>query len=242
MTGGQPRAAATPAPRDLEGSLGYRFAEPGLLGEALTHASSTGSRNAKRQGVASNQRLEFLGDRVLALVVAEMLIERFPKEPEGALSKRLAVLVSGETLSLIADELGLEGVLKVAGERGTAGPPSRRMKADACEALIGALYLDGGLAAAGTFIRGRWAERVAAMATPPRDPKMALQEWAQGRGLPLPIYSVAATEGPPHAPIFRVAVAIEGHPAVSAEARSKRAAEQDAARRLLEQIGGSDDI
>ena len=234
MTGAQPGAAATPAPKDLEASLGHRFAQPGLLGEALTHASSTGSRNARRQGVASNQRLEFLGDRVLALVVAEMLIDRYPKEPEGALSKRLAVLVSGETLSLIADELGLDGMLKVAGERGSAGPPSPRMKADACEALIGALYLDGGLAAACAFIRGRWAGRVTAMATPPRDPKMALQEWAQARGLPLPAYSVAATEGPAHAPVFRVAVAIAGYSAASAEARSKRAAEQDAARRLLE--------
>jgi ribonuclease-3 len=238
VSGGQSGAAATPAASALEAGLGYRFADPGLLGEALTHASSTGSRGAARRRVVSNQRLEFLGDRVLALVVAEMLIERYPKEPEGHLSKRFTVLVSGETLTAIADELGLDGALKVAGERGSVGPPSRRMKADACEALIGALYLDGGLNVAGAFVRRRWADRVAAMATPPHDPKMALQEWAQGRGLPLPVYSVAATEGPAHAPVFRVAAAIEGFPPASAEARSKRAAEQEAARRLLEVIGG----
>ncbi len=236
--------AATPVPtghRALEAALGYRFAEPGLLAEALTHASSTGSRGSRRQGALSNQRLEFLGDRVLALIVAGMLIDRYPKEPEGALSKRLAVLVSGETLSAVAQELGVEGALRVAGERGSIGPPSRRMRADACEALIGALYLDGGLDAAAAFVRERWAGRVAAMATPPHDPKMALQEWAQGRGLPLPTYSVAATEGPAHAPVFRVDVAIEGYPPASAEGGSKRAAEQDAARRLLvaiESAGG----
>ncbi|MDX6748218.1 ribonuclease III [Geminicoccaceae bacterium 1502E] len=226
--------------------LGYRFSDRDLFQEALTHASTTGSRRARGRGrsgrvagssALNNERLEFLGDRVLALIVATMLIEHYPGEPEGALSKRLAVLVSGETLAGLADELGLARWLKVAaGERQAAEPPSRNMLADACEALIGAVYLDGGLAAAEDMVRRHWTGRVRAMAAPPRDPKMTLQEWVQARGLPLPRYEVLGTDGPAHAPLFKVSVEITGHAAVEAEGASKRAAEQSAARSLLTRL------
>lgn len=237
-------------PRDLETALGYDFNDRGLLREALTHASTTGTRPGRGRGRraadtrsgTNNERLEFLGDRVLALAVASMLIGQYPDEPEGALSKRLAVLVSGQTLAGIAAELDLARWLKVAsGERHGPEAPSRNMLADACEAVIGAIYLDGGLAAAETVIHRFWAGRVDAMAAPPRDPKMALQEWVQARGLPLPRYTVLGTDGPAHAPLFRVCVEITGQAAVEAEGGSKRAAEQAAARSLLSRLADSAD-
>lgn len=228
--------------RHLEAALGYRFNDRGLLDEALTHSSTSGARRGRSRPRAplNNERLEFLGDRVLALVIATMLIEQYPDEPEGALSKRLAVLVSGETLAAVARELGVARSLKVAaGERQALEAPSRKMLADACEALIGAVYLDGGLGAAEDVVRRCWSSRVQAMAAPPRDPKMTLQEWVQARGLPLPRYAVLGTAGPAHQPVFRVSVEIAGHAAVEAEGPSKRAAEQSAARSLLTRLSDS---
>jgi ribonuclease-3 len=183
--------------------------------------------------VGSNERLEFIGDRVLGLLVAEWLIERFPHEQEGKLGLRLAVLVSKPSLAAVAEANGLAELIKVApGEarRGVSGQAN--VLADALEALLGALYLDGGLEVVRRFIRRVMAGVVDAQAAPPKDPKTALQEWALARALALPAYSVIEQSGPSHAPSFVIRVSV-GDASAEARAGAKRAAEQEAARMLL---------
>ncbi len=214
----------------LEDFIGYRFRDSKLLRQALTHPSLSKE--------ASNQRLEFLGDAVLGLLVADMLYTRFPEEDEGALARRHAALVCGETIASVARECGLGEALRMAAADAQGGgrqTPSNLE--DAGEALIGALYLDGGLEAASAFVRARW-ERLAENAPEaPKDAKTALQEWAQGRGRPLPAYVLAGMEGPAHAPRFTIRVEVEGEQPETAEGASKRAAEQAAAARLLKRLG-----
>ena len=217
----------------LVAALGHRFHDPRLLVQALTHASA---RPAKGERIDSNERLEFLGDRVLGLVIAEMLLARFPKEEEGAIARRFAALVRREALAQIAVEIGLEAHLLLSrGERAIGGAARPSLLADACEAVIAALYLDGGLAAAEGFIAARWTPLLDRADQPPRDPKTALQEWAQARGLALPAYGEVARRGPGHAPIFVIEVAVEGAPSRRAEGPSKRTAEQAAAAALFAQ-------
>ncbi len=214
--------------------LGYQFAAPERLAQALTHRSAAGAG-----GLASNERLEFIGDRVLGLVIAEWLIERYPDEREGRLGPRLAHLVSRSALAAIADEVGLANLLDVSpGETRRGVRHNASVLADALEALLGALYLDGGLAPAQRFIRARFASRIEAQDQfePPKDPKTALQEVALSRAPILPDYQIIAQSGPAHAPKFRVRVML-GDLAAEAEAGSKRAAEQAAAKRLLERLG-----
>jgi len=216
-----------------EALLGHRFATPALLREALTHRSAARSG----RGAGSNERLEFVGDRVLGLVVAEWLAERFPHEQEGALGRRLAHLVSQPVLAEIAAAIALPSALAVAPGEARAGVKRRAtVLADAVEAAIGALYLDGGIEAARRFVRRAWEPVMAGQIEPPKDAKTALQEWAQGRGLPLPRYELACRQGPPHAPTFVVGVAVGGFHG-SGTAGSKRAAEQAAAIELLRQLG-----
>jgi ribonuclease-3 len=226
------RASATTSKTkfaEAEKLLGHHFAEPRLLTEALTHRSAAGAR-----GQGSNERLEFIGDRVLGLVIAEWLIERFPSEREGALGPRLAALVSGPALAAVAEANGIAQLLAVAPGESKRGVRERAtVLADALEALIGALYFDAGLPAARNFIRGVFAEVLERQPVPPKDPKTALQEWALKRALPLPAYDVLARSGPPHAPQFTVQVSV-GDAAAQGEAGSKRAAEQLAAASLLE--------
>jgi ribonuclease-3 len=211
--------------------MGYRFADPVLFREALTHSSATGRA---RRGARSNERLEFLGDRVLGLVIADLLIRRFPKEGEGALSRRHAALVRRATLADIALEIALGDVLILARSEDDAGGRSKPATlANGLEALIGALYLDGGLAPAAAFIARHFGPRLKAMRAPPQDPKTALQEWAQGRGLALPDYRVVEVAGPAHEPRFEVSVQVGDRPPATAVAGSKRAAEQAAAEQLL---------
>lgn len=220
----------------LAARIGHDFGDMALLSQALTHSSVTGSRKAE---AASYERLEFLGDRVLGLIVADMLIDRFPAEPEGALARRHAFLVSREALAEVARTMGLGEFLRVSkGEADSGGRENPAMLADVCEAVIGALYRDGGLSAARAFVAPRWSPLLEQDRTPPRDAKTALQEWAQGRGLPLPAYREMAREGPAHEPRFTVAVIVEGDgtPAVEGTGRSKRLAEQEAARRLLARV------
>jgi ribonuclease-3 len=215
----------------LEDRLGYRFADPALLREALTHSSAAGRG---RRAAASNERLEVLGDRVLGLVIADLLIRRFANEGEGGLTRRHAALVSGATLAEIALELALGDCLVLArSEADTGGRSKPATLANVLEALIGALYLDGGLEPAATFIGRHFGPRLRAMRAPPQDPKTALQEWAQGRGLALPDYRVVEVAGPAHAPRFEVSVEVGDRPPATAVAGSKRAAEQAAAERLL---------
>lgn len=218
----------------LQDILGHRFANPALLTEALTHPSVGGvSRKAVGKGY---ERLEFLGDRVLGLIVAEWLLERFPKEQEGALARRLTALVRAEALVVVAGRIGLGQYLRLApGEQGGEVKPA--ILADACEAVIGALYLDGGLPAAAAFIRKHWDGALeGAKAAPPQDPKTGLQEWALARGLKLPLYKDIGRSGPDHAPVFQISVEVEGFAPVTASGPSKRAAEKIAADTLLSQI------
>lgn len=215
-----------------EAVLGHRFAEPRLLREALTHRSAAPGR----RGAGSNERLEFVGDRVLGLLIAEWLAERFPGEQEGALGRRLAWLVSQPALAEIAAEIALPATLTVAPGEARAGVRRRAtVLADALEAAIGALYLDGGLDAARGFVRRAWAGVMEAQVEPPKDAKTALQEWAQAKGLALPAYELASRKGPPHSPVFVVTVAAGGREGVGS-AGTKRAAEQAAAMDLMRQI------
>lgn len=234
-------AGAEPASgRDLATlahAVGHAFVDPALLSEALTHSSAAGS-GPRRFG---NERLEFLGDRVLGLVVAEMLFAEFPDDAEGALARRFTGLVRREALERVAEslELGRYVILSDSEER-SGGRRNRGIQSDACEALIGALYLDGGIVAARRFILERWRPLIAAHGRGRRDSKTRLQEWAQGRGLALPRYRVLVREGPAHAPVFTVEAMVDGFAPASGSAPSKRAAEQNAASALLAQIGAAD--
>lgn len=224
--GGASRAERLDA---LQTRLGYRFGSPSLLEEALTHAS----RKAKA-GAPDNERLEFLGDRVLGLVIAEALLDRYPEAREGALAPRLNLLVCKETLAALAEELGLPEVIALAkGERLEGSRARATILGDACEAVIAAIYRDGGFAAAREFILRIMGPRIDLLVHVPQDAKTVLQEWAQGRGRPTPRYSIVGREGPDHAPRFTVSVSVEGLEPQEADGTSKRAAEQAAALALL---------
>jgi ribonuclease-3 len=216
-------------------TLPHRFSRPELLVEALTHRSAA---DPGRRLLDSNERLEFLGDRVLALVVAEWLAERFPQEREGALGKRLGVLVSAESLARVAEAMQLADALRVPLSEKRAGVVKRAsVLADALEALLGALYLDGGLGPARELVRREWMPLLEESARPPASPKTRLQEWLLARGLGLPEYILVSMDGPAHGPTFYVRVLAAGRDAEGA-GESKRAAEQVAAEKLLEALGG----
>ncbi len=216
-----------------EAVLGHAFKRPALLREALTHRSAAHGRGRKH---GSNERLEFIGDRVLGLVMAEWLAERFPDEQEGELGPRLAYLVSQPVLAAVAETIGLDAVLSVARGEAKAGVTKRAtVLADALEAALGALYMDGGLDVARDFIRRVWNGAMIAQADPPKDAKTALQQWAQKRGLALPSYHVTGRSGPSHDPEFDVAVTV-GDLTANGRAGNKRAAEQLAAEALMERL------
>jgi ribonuclease-3 len=222
---------------DLSQTLGHSFADPRLLVEALTHASAVPRQKARAAMAHGYERLEFLGDRVLGLVIAELLWRRFPNEAEGALTRRHTQLVRRETLAKIARSIELTPhVIMSAGENSARTRESAGVLADVCEAVIAALYLDGGLNAAARFIEQNWGPLVKADAAPPRDPKTALQEWAQGRGRGLPRYETVQIEGPAHKRRFTVRVNVDGLAPATATGSSKRAAEIAAAAVLLAQI------
>jgi ribonuclease III len=224
----------------VEDRLGYRFKDRRLLREALTHGSMIGHERRRRR---TNERLEFLGDRVVGLAVAELLIDRYPREPEGALTPRLSALVSEPALAEVARELGLGGWLELAPSEEEAGGRERpAILADAFEALIGAAYLDGGWEDAAGIVRRVVGPRLETMAVPPRDAKSRLQEWTQSRGLGLPAYRVTSTSGPPHAPIFEIAVSLADRATATATGSSKRAAEQAAAARLLARLASEAEV
>ena len=237
MSSNKPRSApGTSRHRDealsqLQDRLGHPFGRPALLERALTHPSVSADRD--HHG-GDYERLEFLGDRVLGLVVAEKLFHRFPDEAEGLLARRLAKLVAKESLASVAEDLGLGGFMRLAmGEEEQQGRSNPGLLSDVCEAVIAALYLDGGLPAAKQLIDRFWTDRIEEDREAPSDPKTALQEWAQARGLPLPRYAEISRDGPPHDPLFTIAVDVQGLPRRSGQGRSKRAAEQDAAAQLL---------
>jgi ribonuclease-3 len=231
---------------DAEQLIGHDFARPELLTEALTHPSAQaplrqGRRRMRRGAPPRNyERLEFLGDRVLGLVAAELLWRRFEHEPEGHLTRRLTQLVRREALARVAAAIGLDRHLLLSPSEAAAGAARNPgILSDVMEAVIAAIYLDGGFDAAFAFVERLWGPLIAEMAAPPRDPKTALQEWAQGRGLPLPAYRLVATTGPDHAPNFTVAVQVAGLEEADATASSKRAAETGAAAALLERLNAT---
>lgn len=220
----------------LERRIGHEFVNRELLLTALTHASAVGDFTAPVR--ASYQRLEFLGDRVLALVVAEMLLEAFPRAPEGELAQRLTGMVRNETCADVALALDLGQAIRLGGGEAQSG--GRRKKAilgDVCEAVIGALHLDGGIDAARRFIAANWRQRMLNWHGPLRDAKTTLQEWAQARGLPTPSYKIFDRSGPDHAPVFSVEVAVDNVEPARGEGRSRREAEQNAATTLLRREG-----
>ncbi len=229
-----PRDSRERAGGDLEelaSRLSHRFKRKRLLREALTHPSAAGDPTQ------SYERLEFLGDRVLALIISDLLLGRFQKEAEGALARRLSALVRRETLAKVALDIDLGDHLILAKSEKEAGASENpALLANACEAVIGAIYLDGGLAAARDFVLPLWTPLLEAEQTPPQDAKTALQEWAQGRGLALPEYREVRREGPPHEPVFTVEVSVSGQPPAEGEGRSKRLAEQAAAAQLLAEL------
>lgn len=235
------RGAVTAAPMDdpvaaLAARLPHAFARPELLLHALTHRSAADPR---KRMLDSNERLEFVGDRVLALLMAEWLAERFPAEREGDLGKRLAVLVAQDALAKVAAGLGLAPALRVPANEERSGVRGRAsVLADAVEAILGAIYLDGGLAPARDLVRREWAPLLEASTRPPVSPKTRLQEWTLGRGLGLPEYMPVSTTGPSHNPVFVVRVLAAGQSA-EGTGENKRAAEQAAAEKLLAGLGAA---
>jgi ribonuclease III len=226
----------------VEARIGHKFANAALLATALTHVSAL--KSTRKRG-DSYQRLEFLGDHVLGLIVSDMLYRAFPRANEGELSKRLADLVRKESCADVARVLELVDDIKL-GQIG-AGASARLRKSvlgDICEAVIGAVFLDGGYGAAALFVERNWTERMHKSRRPPRDPKTVLQEWAQGKRLPTPVYREVERTGPHHDPQFRVAVDLPGLAPAEGIGGSKRAAEKDAASVMIARegvAGGSND-
>lgn len=219
----------------LEEKLGHRFDDKKLLTLALTHASAVNGSGREKQ---TYQRLEFLGDRVLGLVIADLLVEKFPDALEGELSRRLARLVSRETCVEIAREMELSEHLRVGGGvRKKAEPITPGVLADVCEAVIAAVYRDGGLEAARALVTQFWGPRVAGMSGSLRDAKTELQEWAHRRGAEGPVYLEVQRSGPDHKPKFEVEVAVPGVSPERGRGGSKREAEHEAAASLLRREG-----
>jgi ribonuclease-3 len=221
----------------LEEKLGHRFANPDLLVRALTHASAIVPNGPGREP-ETYQRLEFLGDRVLGLVVADLLIERFPEAQEGELSRRLARLVSRATCAEVAREMALAKCLKTGGsvKRGGEGA-TPGLLADVCEAVIAAVYCDAGLEAARRLVTRYWAPRIETMRGPLRDAKTELQEWAHKRGFDPPAYLETLRSGPDHRPEFEIEVSVGPIPPGRGRGSSKREAEHEAAADILRREG-----
>jgi ribonuclease-3 len=215
----------------FEARIGHSFAKPELLTRAVTHASLSSTTRP------DNQRLEFLGDRVLGLVMAEALLAADPSAAEGQLAPRFNAMVRKETCAEVARDIGLGEVMKLGrSEMLSGGRRKDALLGDAMEALVAAVYTDGGLEAARGMILRLWSGRIQRVEADARDPKTSLQEWAQARGMPPPSYVEAARQGPDHQPIFTVEVTLQTGEAERASAGSKRAAEQQAARALLARL------
>ena len=227
--------------KGFEARLGYQFTNRALLKRALTHASVRTS--AKKGGDHDNERLEFLGDRVLGLSIAELLIETYPGASEGELARIFNHLVRGETCADVARSIALgEQLILSESEAGSGGRDQVTILADACEAVLAAVFMDAGFEAARRVVRSHWTKRLDTLPVEPVDAKSALQEWAQGQGFELPKYKELSRQGPDHAPHFTTEVRVGGRKAPTARTAqgtgaSKRAAEQSAATALLIQEG-----
>ena len=220
----------------LEQKLGHHFSDPELLRRALTHASA--------HAALSNERLEFLGDRVLGLIVAEKLHALYPDDAEGALALKFNALARGAACARAAEAAGLsEHIILAQSERASGGRQKPAILSGACEAVIAALYLDGGMAAARAFVERYWTAMFENLGADMRDAKTRLQEWAQaperfkdGRGGAAPVYTMVGRKGPDHLPRFVVEAMVEGFEPERGEGGSKREAEQDAAAKLLAKV------
>jgi ribonuclease-3 len=229
------KVSAKAAVAAIEARIGHKFADPALLITAFTHVSALKPSHKRAD---SYQRLEFLGDRVLGLVVSDMLYRAFPNADEGELSKRLADLVRKESCAEVAKSLGLFDDIKLGQVGASASARLRKsVLGDICEAVIGAVFLDGGYAAAAQFVERNWTERMRKLRRPLRDPKTVLQEWAQGKGLPTPVYREIERTGPHHDPQFRVAVDLPGLDPAEGVGGNKRAAEKVAASVMIAREG-----
>lgn len=219
---------------DLEQRLGYQFRDRELLHRALTHSSARVSNKVSWD----NEQLEFLGDRVLGLIMAEDLVLRFPESAEGDLARRYNRLVNRETCARVGETLGLgQYIVLGLGEAGSGGRRKQTIIANACEALLAALFIDGGFEAVRNVTLKSWEKEFGSIDRVRADPKSALQEWAQGRGLSLPTYRDLERRGPDHEPRFTSEVIIDKEEPARGEGRNKRAAEQAAAQSFLERNG-----
>lgn len=234
--------------KELEQIIGYTFNNTSLLFEAITHTSAL--RNGNSNGVSfgkikpdviikkNYERLEFLGDRVLGLAVAEMLLNHYKSEEEGDIAKRHVALVRKETLADIALSLEFDKyVILSQNEEASGGRQTPSTLADVCEAVIGAIFIDGGYEKAAEFVIKNWSPKMEEDLTPPKDAKTSLQELAQGKGFGLPSYEMLDTTGPDHAPTFEIKVSVDNLGYATATGNSKREAEQRAAQNLLDKLG-----
>jgi ribonuclease-3 len=227
------RLSADALADELKRRIGHTFADSQRLQRALTHASARSSH----AGV-DYERFEFLGDRVLGLVIADMLLAAFPDAAEGELSVRLNALVNAEALAEIAEDIGLPELIRAGSDvRGLDGRKRVNLRADALESLIAVLYLDGGLEAARAFIHKYWQSRSQATGAARRDAKTELQEWAHQAASAVPAYKIESREGPDHDPLFTVSVKVGAFQLATGSGRSKREAEQAAAAALLVREG-----
>ena len=221
-----------PSLEALQTRMGYRFQRPQLLEEALTHPSAAGSTNG------DFNRLEFLGDRVLGAVIGEELLARHPNANAGQLALRFNALVRREVCAEIARNLELGPEIRLAAaERAEGGGDKTAILADACEALIAAVHLDGGNVASGAYVRRHWHNLLRDAAPAAKDAKTALQEWTHRKMLPPPLYQIVSTDGPPHRPVFTITVEVPGGGAATGRGATKREAEQQAAAALLKEAG-----
>lgn len=221
---------------ELQQRLDYSFSDEKLLMQALTHKSAFDGTVADHR--ASYQRLEFLGDRVLALVIAEMIYAEFPDAEEGELARRLTSLVRNESCADVATDLKMgDAIFMSQGEQRAGGRQKAAILGDICEAVIAAIYLDGGMKPADAFIRRNWTKRMHQADKPLRDAKTTLQEWAHANRKPTPRYEEVSRSGPDHKLHFIVHVLVDGFDPVKGDGNSKRDAQQDAATRFLTERG-----
>lgn len=221
----------------FEARIGHAFADRALVELALTHISAV-KGNAPR--LRSYQRLEFLGDHVLGSIVSHMLYAAYPQAEEGELSRRLADLVREEACAEVARDMGLGTLIRLGSGEAQSGAGTRNtILADVAEAVVAAVFLDAGYGAAHALVERFWRDRLEAPRRPLRDPKTVLQEWAQARGLPPPVYREVGRSGPDHAPLFRIAVDLPGLVPAEAEGQSKQAAQKAAASAFLTREGVS---
>ena len=210
----------------VEEVIGYKFQDRHLLERALTHSSTGDEYNY--------QRLEFLGDRVVGLVIADALFKKFRSENEGGLAKRHTALVQGSTLAVLGQVHGFnEFILFSDAEKDAGGSQNENIIGDVVESLLGAIYIDGGYGAAQEVILRLWGDNIETLEKAPQDPKTELQEWVQARQLPLPNYKIILKDGPDHSPIFTIQLTVLGYDPITDQGASRRQTEKTAARKML---------